>query len=165
MEVGRRFLACGRPVLGEQTRGCGAVWSRGNLVEERAAETRGVGDQSSLSLAGDTCWPAAALDGRSPMREREILERESCSGERGGLGCFGFPGPIVPPFVRFFFSSFLAQLTCFSQVPTPNLLTNNLNSSRNILQLTSLIKLWKLIKWNENDFKSLGQHWFKSFYN
>ena len=35
MEVGRRFPARGRPVLGEQTCGCGAVRSGGNLVEER----------------------------------------------------------------------------------------------------------------------------------
>ena len=71
MEVGRRFPARGRPLSGEQTHGCGVVRSGGNLVEERGAETHGVGDQSPLSLAGDACWPAAAPDGRSPKRERE----------------------------------------------------------------------------------------------
>ena len=79
MEVGRRFPARRRPVSGAQTRGCGAVQSGGNLVEDQAAETHGVGDQSSLSLAGDACWPAAALVGRSPERERE---RELRSRER-----------------------------------------------------------------------------------
>jgi len=69
MEVGRWFPARGWQVLGEQTRGCGAVRSGGNLVEERAAETRGVGEQSFLSLTGDA-W-AATPDGRSPVRERE----------------------------------------------------------------------------------------------
>jgi len=44
MGVGRRFPVRGRPVLSEQTHGCGAVRSEGNMVEERAAETRGVGD-------------------------------------------------------------------------------------------------------------------------
>ena len=44
MEVGRRFPARGWPVLGKQTRGCGVVRSGGDLVEEWAAETRGVGD-------------------------------------------------------------------------------------------------------------------------
>jgi len=43
MEVDRRFPARGRPVLGEQTHGW-AMRSGGNLVEERAAKTRGVGD-------------------------------------------------------------------------------------------------------------------------
>lgn len=43
MEVSHQFPARGRPVSGKQTRGCGAVRSGGNLVEERAAETRGVG--------------------------------------------------------------------------------------------------------------------------
>jgi len=82
--VGRRFPPRGRSILGEQTRWCGAVRSGGNLVDERAAETCGVGDQSSLSLGGDACWPAAAPDGRSPMRERErdSRERESCGRER-----------------------------------------------------------------------------------
>ena len=70
MEVGRRFPARGRPVLGEQMRGCGVARTGGDLEEERAAETRGVGYQSCLSLAGDACWPAAALDVRSPVRER-----------------------------------------------------------------------------------------------
>jgi len=69
--VGRRFPARGRPVLSEQTRGCGALRSGGNLVEEPAAERLGVGDHTSLSLAGDVRWPAAALDGRLPVRERE----------------------------------------------------------------------------------------------
>ena len=102
MEEGRRFPARGRPVLGEQTRGCGAVRSGGNLMQERAAETRGMGDQLSLSLTGDACWLAAAPDGRSLVREREILERESCGSERGGLGCLGFPGTIVPPLLSDF---------------------------------------------------------------
>ena len=90
MEVCHWFPAHGQPVLGEQMRGCGAVRSEGNLVEERAAETRGVGDQSSLSLAGDACWPAAAPDGRSPVREREILERERAAvlRKKGGFGVF-----------------------------------------------------------------------------
>ena len=39
----------------------GGVW---------AAETRGEGDRSSLSLAGDPCWPTTAPGGRSPVRER-----------------------------------------------------------------------------------------------
>jgi len=73
MELGRQFPARGRPVFGEQTRGCGAVRSGGNLVEERPVETRRVGDQSSLSLADNACWPAAAPNGRTPVKEREIL--------------------------------------------------------------------------------------------
>ena len=47
---------------------------------EWAAETRGVGDRSSLSLAGDVCWPTAAPGGRSPVAgegESEVERRES----------------------------------------------------------------------------------------
>lgn len=77
MEVGRRFPARGRPVSGKQTRGCGAVRSGGNLVEERAAETHSVGDQSPLSLAGDACWQRQRqLAGRRRERERDSRERE-----------------------------------------------------------------------------------------
>ena len=51
-------------------RGYEAVRSGCDLVVEWAVETRGVGDRSSLSLAGDACWPTAAPGGQSPVRER-----------------------------------------------------------------------------------------------
>jgi len=73
----------GSSVSGTWTAGFGRanawVWGCANWRKSgggTAVEMRGVGDHSSLSLAGDACWPAAAPDGRSPVREREIRERE-----------------------------------------------------------------------------------------
>ena len=69
MEVSRRFLARGQSVSGKHTRGCGAVQSGGNLVEERAAKTRGVGDNRPfLSLV--------TRAGRRRERGRDSRERE-----------------------------------------------------------------------------------------
>ena len=47
---------------------------------DSVAGTRGGGDRSSLSLAGNACWPTAAPGGRSPVageRESEVERRES----------------------------------------------------------------------------------------
>ena len=86
---------------------------------EWAAETRGVRDRSSLSLAGDACWPAAAPGGRSPVRERErgrdALERER---ERAGVGGSGSPPRLRSP-PRFailspFLLLFLVKLATFN---------------------------------------------------
>ena len=74
---------------------------------EWTAETRAVKDRSSLSLASDACWPAAAPGGRSPERKRE---RETRLREREGA-CEG-SGPLCPtqvspfPFVIFLFPPF-----------------------------------------------------------
>ena len=40
-------------------------------MADSVAGTRGGGNRSPLSLAGDACWPVAVPGGRSPVRERE----------------------------------------------------------------------------------------------
>jgi len=82
------------------------------VVVEWAAETRGVRDRSSLSLAGDACWPAAAPAGRSPVRERErrARERERAGAEGSGSPTrLGSPRPFCNPFP--FLLSFWVKLT------------------------------------------------------
>ena len=72
-------------------------------------------------------------------------------GTKGNPSCRGFPPwkrRAWPPFCFFFF---FGLITCFSQVPTPNLLMS-LNSSRNVLQLTPLITLRKSTKQIERRF-------------
>ena len=131
-------------VRGEEQRGEGVVvdgeWSR-------------AGDRRGPSLAhrrrsngggGGFC-----VRKRGEAEEREGRESErGCRVEReGGSGLvfwlrrvWGF-GPLF----------LFGLITCFSQVPTPNLLMS-LNSSRNVLQLTPLITLRKSTKQIERRF-------------
>ena len=80
---------------------------------------------------------AEEREGRESERERGLEREMSRVREReGGRALF-----FVQKGLGLRFSFIFGLITCFSQVPTPNLLMRSLNSSRNLLQLTSLIKL------------------------
>ena len=98
------------------------------------------GFRVGLSRKSGVLGSLGRAHGGSQRRKKKMLREEremSRVREReGGRALF-----LVEKGLGLRFSFIFGLITCFSQVPTPNLLMRSLNSSRNLLQLTSLIKL------------------------